>query len=195
MNTLIRSVLFVALTVVSGASLAAEKSTAGPMVRMTTNMGAIEIELDARRAPKTTANFLHYVDRGFYDGTLFHRVIPDFMIQGGGFEHGLKQKKTDEPIINEADNGLKNVVGTIAMARTMSPHSASAQFFINTADNAFLNHRDKTRRGWGYAVFGKVIKGMEVVKKIESTSTKTVGSYENVPVTDVVITKVERVKK
>lgn len=178
-----------------GGSVAAEKPAAHPMVRMTTNFGVIDVELDARHAPKTTANFLHYVDKGFYNGTIFHRVIPGFMIQGGGFEPGLKQKKTDAPIMNEADNGLKNVVGTIAMARTASPHSASAQFFINVADNDFLNHRDKTPRGWGYAVFGKVTKGMDVVKRIESSPTKNVGRYQNVPVRDVVIVKIERLRK
>lgn len=174
---------------------AADKPTAHPRVRMTTNLGAIEIELDAQRAPKTVANFLNYVDKGFYNGTIFHRVIPGFMIQGGGFETGMKQKKTDEPIMNEADNGLKNDVGTIAMARTSSPHSASAQFFINAANNTFLNHRDKTVQGWGYAVFGKVTKGMDVVKKIETVRTKTSGPYQNVPVSDVVIRRLERIKK
>ncbi len=174
---------------------AADKPAAHPRVRMTTNLGAIEIELDAQRAPKTVANFLNYVDKGFYNGTIFHRVIPGFMIQGGGFETGMKQKKTDEPIMNEADNGLKNDVGTIAMARTSSPHSASAQFFINAANNTFLNHRDKTVQGWGYAVFGKVTKGMDVVKKIETVRTKTSGPYQNVPVSDVVIRRLERIKK
>lgn len=174
---------------------AADKPVAHPKVRMTTNLGTIEIELDARRAPKTVANFLSYVDKGFYNGTIFHRVIPGFMIQGGGFEAGMKQKKTDEPIINEADNGLKNDAGTIAMARTSSPHSASAQFFINAANNTFLNHRDKTVQGWGYAVFGKVTKGMDIVKKIETVRTGTSGPYQNVPVTDVVIRRVERIKK
>lgn len=174
---------------------AVEQAEAAPMVRLTTNLGAIELELDAQRAPKTVANFLDYVDRGFYDGTIFHRVIPGFMIQGGGFEPGLKQKQTGAPIMNEADNGLKNTAGTIAMARTPSPHSASAQFFINTADNHFLNHRDKTPQGWGYAVFGRVTKGMNVVKRIEATPTRAVGPHENVPVKDVVILKVERIKK
>lgn len=187
--------LSIILSLTSGFAFGAEKAAASPKVRMTTNFGVIEIALDARRAPKTTANFLSYVDKGFYNGTIIHRVIPGFMIQGGGFESGLKQKKTDAPIMNEADNGLKNETGTIAMARTSSPHSASAQFFINTADNAFLNHRDKTTQGWGYAVFGKVTKGMEVVKKIETTPTKNAGPYENVPVHDVVIKKIERVRK
>lgn len=168
-------------------------ATANPKVRMTTNMGVIELELDAQKAPASTANFLKYVDRGFYDGTVFHRIIPGFMAQGGGFAPGLKEKATDAPIPNEADNGLKNMAGTIAMARTTEPHSASAQFFINTVDNAFLNHRGKTTQGWGYAVFGKVTSGMDVVKKIENVATKTVGPFENVPSQDVVIEKAERV--
>ncbi len=173
---------------------AADKPAPHPKVRMTTSLGAIEIELDQKRAPKTVANFLGYVDKGFYNGTIFHRVIPGFMIQGGGFEHGMKQKKTDAPILNEADNGLKNDTGTIAMARTASPHSASAQFFINTVDNTFLNHRGKTAEGWGYAVFGKVTKGMDVVKKIEAAKTKNTGGFEALPVAEVVIKRVERVK-
>lgn len=176
-------------------TVVAQKPAAHPTVRMTTSLGVIEIELDAVRAPKTTANFLHYVDNGFYNGTIFHRVIPGFMIQGGGFERGLKPKQTDAPISNEADNGLKNDVGTIAMARTMNPHSAAAQFFINTHDNTFLNHRDNTIQGWGYAVFGRVIKGMDVVRRIESTPTETVGRFENVPTKEVVIARIERIKK
>jgi cyclophilin family peptidyl-prolyl cis-trans isomerase len=195
MKVIVTSVLFAALTLFAQASSTADQPAINPTVRITTNMGVIDIELDAQRAPKTTANFLHYVDKGFYNATIFHRVIPGFMIQGGGFETALKQKKTDAPIMNEADNGLKNAVGTIAMARTSNPHSASAQFFINTTDNAFLNHRDKTTRGWGYAVFGKVTTGMEVVKKIESTPTKSAAQFENVPVTDVVIIKTERIQK
>ncbi|HCU53447.1 MAG TPA: hypothetical protein DIC36_03915, partial [Gammaproteobacteria bacterium] len=123
---------------------------------MTTSLGVIDLELDARHSPKTVANFLQYVDSGFYNGTIFHRVIPGFMIQGGGMLPGLKEKPTHAPIQNEADNGLKNTAGTLAMARTSDPHSASAQFFINTVDNAFLDHRGKTLQGWGYAVFGKV---------------------------------------
>jgi len=167
---------------------------ANPQVRITTNLGVIEAELYADKAPLTVKNFLSYVERGFYTDTVFHRVIPGFMIQGGGFVPGMRQKTTGVPVKNEADNGLKNRVGTLAMARTMDPHSASAQFFINTVDNAFLDHRDKSTRGWGYAVFGKVTKGMDVVKKIESTQTKTVGLFENVPVYDMVIEKVEQIK-
>ena len=137
-----------------------------------TNLGNIELELDAEKAPKTVENFLKYVKTGFYDGTIFHRVISGFMIQGGGFEPNMNQKETLDPIENEADNGLSNLVGTIAMARTNDPHSATAQFFINTADNLFLNHTEKNSRGWGYAVFGKVSSGLEVVKKIESFNLK-----------------------
>lgn len=177
------------------ASAQAAKTAANPKVRMTTNLGKIEIELDAKRAPITVKNFLEYVADGHYDGTIFHRVIPQFMIQGGGFTSGMRQKPTRAPIQNEADNGLKNLVGTIAMARTGEPHSATAQFFINVKDNGFLDHRDKTIRGWGYAVFGKVTKGMEVIKRIEAVTTGNVGPLQNVPVKDVVIKKVEVAKK
>ena len=165
-----------------------------PQVRMTTSLGVVEIELDAVKAPKTAANFLGYVDKGFYNGTIFHRVIPGFMIQGGGMTAGMKEKPAGAKIQNEADNGLKNLTGTLAMARTSDPHSASAQFFINTADNAFLDHRGKDPQGWGYAVFGKVTKGMDVVKKIEAVQTGNAGMHQNVPVKDVVITKMEVIK-
>ena len=187
--------LLVTITaVLSFNTIAAETKKMNPQVRLTTSAGVIELELDAAKAPVTVKNFLDYVDAGFYNGTIFHRVIPNFMIQGGGFETGMKEKaKTKAPIQNEADNGLKNLSGTIAMARTGDPHSASAQFFINAKDNAFLNHRDKTMQGWGYAVFGKVTKGMDVVKKIETSATKNVGAYENVPTKDVVIQKAERI--
>ncbi|MDH4134937.1 MAG: peptidylprolyl isomerase [Gammaproteobacteria bacterium] len=167
---------------------------ANPRVRLSTNVGVIELELDAQKAPKTVANFMRYVDRGFYNGTIFHRIIPRFMIQGGGFEPGMKEKKTDAPIPNEADNGLKNLAGTIAMARTPDPDSASAQFFINTVDNTPLDHRDKTLSGWGYAVFGKVTKGMEVVKRIELMASGSVGMHQNVPLQNVTIQKAERIK-
>lgn len=166
-----------------------------PNVRMTTSLGVIELELDAKRAPRTVANFLGYVDSGFYNGTIFHRVIPGFMIQGGGMVPGMKEKRTEKRIANEADNGLKNLTGTIAMARTPDPHSASAQFFINTRDNASLDHRDKSMQGWGYAVFGKVTQGMDVVKKIEAVQTGNAGMHQNVPVKDVVILKVETLKE
>lgn len=160
-------------------------------VEIKTNLGNIELELDAEKAPKTVENFLKYVKTGFYDGTIFHRVISGFMIQGGGFEPNMNQKETLDPIENEADNGLSNLVGTIAMARTNDPHSATAQFFINTADNLFLNHTEKNSRGWGYAVFGKVSSGLEVVKKIESTTTGNSGGMGDVPVEAVIIEKIK----
>jgi len=165
-----------------------------PRVRLTTNLGVIELELDAKQAPRTVANFLGYVESGFYNGTIFHRVIPGFMIQGGGFTAGMKEKPTRTPIQNEADNGLRNLVGTVAMARTMDPNSASAQFFINTVDNPFLDYRAKTMQGWGYCVFGKVTRGMDVVKKIEAVETRNAGMFQNVPIVNVVITKAERLK-
>lgn len=161
------------------------------MIVLNTNMGEIVIELDEDKAPNTAANFRKYVEAGFYDGTLFHRVIEGFMIQGGGFEAGMKQKSPGEPIDNEADNGLRNEIGTIAMARTNDPHSATAQFFINVGDNAFLNHRDKSAQGWGYAVFGKVVEGMEVVNKIQTVDTSSQAGHQDVPVDDVVIESAE----
>jgi len=185
-------VLLAALTFPLSVSAAETAKTVNPQVRMTTSLGVIDIELDAGKAPKTVANFLGYVDKGFYNGTIFHRVIPGFMIQGGGMTAGMKEKPTGANIQNEADNGLKNLAGTLAMARTSDPHSASAQFFINTADNSFLNHRDKTMQGWGYAVFGKVTKGMDVVKKIEAVQTSNAGMHQNVPTQDVVIRKIVR---
>jgi len=163
-------------------------------VEMTTSKGTLRIELDDAKAPATVENFLAYVRKGHYDNTIFHRVIPGFMVQGGGFEPGMKQKPTGKPIKNEADNGLKNTAGTIAMARTGDPHSATAQFFINTVDNPFLDHRDKSTQGWGYTVFGRVTSGMDVVKKIEAVPTGNRGMHQNVPREDVVIQKIERVK-
>jgi cyclophilin family peptidyl-prolyl cis-trans isomerase len=176
---------------------AADKKSASvyPMISITTTLGEIELELYPAKAPQTVKNFLQYVDKGFYNGSVFHRVIPGFMIQGGGFEPGMRLKPTGLPINNEADNGLKNVIGTIAMARTGDPHSAGAQFFINTADNAALDHTGKNPQGWGYCVFGKVTRGMEVVKQIESVPTGQVGPFGDVPRRDVVITRMERVKK
>lgn len=165
--------------------------SAKPRVRIVTNMGAIELELDRARAPQTVANFLQYAESGFYNQTLFHRVIPNFMIQGGGFAPGMRQKPTRAPIMNEASNGLKNTVGTIAMARTGDPHSATAQFFINTADNAALDHRAKNPAGWGYAVFGRVTRGQDVVKKIASVETGRFGPHQDVPQKDVTIERVE----
>ncbi|AFQ47784.1 MULTISPECIES: peptidylprolyl isomerase [Burkholderia] len=159
------------------------------MVELHTNHGVIKLELDAAKAPKTVENFLNYVKKGHYDGTVFHRVINGFMIQGGGFEPGLKQKPTDAPIDNEANNGLKNDNYTIAMARTNDPHSATAQFFINVNDNDFLNHSSPTPQGWGYAVFGKVVEGQDVVDKIKGVKTGNAGFHQDVPADDVVIEK------
>lgn len=160
-------------------------------VKLHTNHGAIVIELDAEKAPETVANFLAYVESGHYDNTIFHRVIDGFMIQGGGFEPGMNQKATRAPIKNEADNGLQNLTGTIAMARTQDPHSASAQFFINVADNDFLNYRAPNVQGWGYCVFGKVSEGMDVVNAIRSVKTGSKSFHQDVPVEDVVIERAE----
>ncbi len=168
-----------------------DDKTIPPQVEMETTMGNIVLELDPDKAPKTVANFLKYVEDGFYNGTIFHRVIDGFMIQGGGFTPDYQRKQTRAAIINEADNGLQNETGTIAMARTMDPHSATAQFFINVADNEFLDHRNKTPRGWGYAVFGRVIKGMDVVNKIKAVVTGPGGPFpKDVPQTPVIIKKV-----
>ena len=161
------------------------------MIRFTTNKGVIDIELDHEHAPKSSANFEQYVRDGFYDGTIFHRVIKGFMIQGGGFERGMKEKATRAPIENEAANGLKNNKYTIAMARTSAPHSASSQFFINVVDNDFLNHTAPNPQGWGYAVFGKVTAGQNVVDEISRVPTSTHGFYGDVPVDDIVIEKAE----
>jgi peptidyl-prolyl cis-trans isomerase B (cyclophilin B) len=151
--------------------------------------GVITLELDAEKAPKSVANFLAYVNKGHYNGTIFHRVIPGFMVQGGGMEPGMKQKDCDAPIENEANNGLKNTNYTVAMARTGDPHSATAQFFINIADNGFLNHTAPSSQGWGYAVFGKVISGSDVVDKIKAVKTGRKGFHDDVPKDDVVIEK------
>ncbi len=151
--------------------------------------GVITLELDAAKAPKTVANFLSYVNKGHYSNTVFHRVIPGFMVQGGGFEVGMKQKPTDGEIENEANNGLKNDNYTVAMARTNAPHSASAQFFINVSDNGFLNHTSPTPSGWGYAVFGKVVAGADIVDKIKAVKTGRKGFHDDVPLEDVVIEK------
>lgn len=157
------------------------------MIILQTTLGDITLELDYEKAPKTAANFEQYVRDGFYDGVIFHRVINNFMIQGGGFEPGMSQKDTRSPIENEADNGLSNKKYTIAMARTMDPHSASAQFFINVADNTFLDHSAKTMEGWGYAVFGKVTAGEDIVDKIKAVSTTMRAGHQDVPAEDVVI--------
>ena len=161
------------------------------MIKLTTNHGTISIELDSEKAPKTAANFLAYVESGHYDGTIFHRVIDGFMIQGGGFGAGMKEKETREPVENEAANGLKNDRGTLAMARTNDPHSATAQFFINVSDNDFLNHRAPSGQGWGYCVFGRVVEGLDIVDKIKGVKTGNKGFHQDVPVEDVVIEKAE----
>ncbi len=161
------------------------------MIKLHTNHGVITLKLDAEKAPETTANFEKYVKDGHYNGTIFHRVINNFMIQGGGFEPGMSQKETNAPIKNEANNGLSNKRGTIAMARTMDPHSASAQFFINVKDNAFLDHTAPTPQGWGYAVFGEVVDGMDVVDKIRDVATTSKAGHQDVPVEDVIIEKAE----
>ncbi len=181
-------VIFFALSLLPGLLLADD---AHPRVRITTNMGDIVLELDREKAPKTVENFLAYVNEGFYDGTIFHRVIDGFMVQGGGFTQDFQKKDTHAPIKNEADNGLRNKIGTIAMARTGDPHSATAQFFINVANNGFLDFREKSPRAWGYAVFGRVVKGMPVLDKIRHSKTGSGGPFrKDVPRTPVIIEKV-----
>ena len=160
------------------------------MIKLTTNHGEITLELDAEKAPKTVANFITYVEAGHYNDTIFHRVIDGFMIQGGGFTAGMNQKPTQAPVENEAKNGLKNEIGTVAMARTSDPHSASAQFFINVGDNDFLDN-GKCQDGWGYCVFGRVVDGMDVVNKIRAVKTRNSGFHQNVPTEDVVIERAE----
>ncbi|MHC8605689.1 peptidylprolyl isomerase [Arenicellales bacterium IMCC58067] len=160
------------------------------MVEMHTSKGLITLELDAEKAPVTVANFIEYVNSGHFDGTIFHRVIPGFVIQGGGLESGMKEKPTQAPIENEADNGLKNVTGSICMARTNDPHSATSQFFINLKDNQFLDHTEKSPQGWGYAVFGQVTGGMDVVEAIAAVQTGNAGFHQDVPVEDIVVEKV-----
>jgi len=161
------------------------------MIKLTTNHGTITLELDADKAPATVENFLNYVKSGHFDNTIFHRVIDGFMIQGGGFEASMKQKPVSKPIKNEADNKLKNARHTIAMARTSDPHSATAQFFINAADNDFLDHTAPTSQGWGYCVFGKVVEGTDVIDRIQSVRTGNKGGHQDVPVEDVVLEKAE----
>ena len=164
------------------------------MVELKTSMGSIKLQLNEEKAPKTVANFLSYVNDGHFNGTIFHRVIDGFMIQGGGFDTAMNQKDTKDPIENEANNGLKNSAYTVAMARTSDPHSATAQFFINVANNDFLDHTAPTGRGWGYAVFGEVVEGKDIVDKIRSVKTATKGFHENVPVEAVVIESASVVK-
>lgn len=177
--------LCVILAFPAGQTMADEKM---PRVRLVTTLGDIVLELNQTKAPKSVDNFLAYVNEGFYNGTIFHRVIDGFMIQGGGFKQDFQKKTTRAPIENEANNGLKNLMGTVAMARTNDPHSATAQFFINVADNGFLDHRSPTPRGWGYAVFGKVVEGMQVVDAIRRTETGSGGPFrKDVPRTVIVI--------
>ena len=183
---------FLALTLFITAALPA--MAAQPLVKLTTSMGVITLALDADKAPNTVANFLRYANEGHYNGTIFHRVIPDFMIQGGGLDADMHKKATRAPIINEADNGLHNGVGTIAMARTSAPNSATDQFFINTHDNSFLDFRNRSQRGWGYAVFGKVVDGMDVVRRIESVPTHSIAGRQNVPRQPVIIKTVELIR-
>ena len=192
--------LLLSFTLIFGSSLGGLSAKEIPqqqdditMVTMTTSMGTITIELDADKAPVTVENFLAYVDNGHYDGTIFHRVIPGFVIQGGGMVPGMQQKKTGSPIQNEADNGLKNLTGAICMARTNDPHSATSQFFINLKDNTFLDHKDKSPEGWGYAVFGHVTSGMDVVEQIAAVETGNIGHHSDVPLEDVVLQKVDLV--
>jgi peptidyl-prolyl cis-trans isomerase B (cyclophilin B) len=185
----IRKILVAVLLILLTGMAPALAAAPLPRVKMSTNMGDIVVELDPAKAPQTAANFLEYVKAGYYDGVIFHRVIAGFMIQGGGFDATMQRKTTRAPIVNEADNGLPNRVGTIAMARTNDPHSASAQFFINVKDNDFLDHRGKTSRGWGYCVFGKVVGGMNVVHAIEKVPTGSRSGMRDVPETPVVIEK------
>lgn len=190
-----RTLLFmglIAVLVVAGAGSAFASST--PQVKIETSMGDIVLELNRTKAPKTVDNFIRYVQDGFYDGTIFHRVINSFMIQGGGFDENMSQKDTGSAIQNEADNGLSNAKYTIAMARTNQPHSATAQFFINVENNLPLNHSAKTSNGWGYCVFGRVIQGQDVVDKIKAVPTASRGMHQNVPITPVVIKKATVVK-
>jgi peptidyl-prolyl cis-trans isomerase A (cyclophilin A) len=181
--------MFMLLAMLPATALSKEKATALPMVIMETNLGTIKIELYPEQAPVTVDNFRQYAREGFFDGLIFHRVIPGFVIQGGGFEPGMKQRTTRAPIVNEAANGLKNTRGTLSMARTMVVNSATSQFFINLANNVSLDHRGEAPALFGYAVFGKVIEGMNVVDKIASEPTGTKGQHQDVPLKDVVILK------
>lgn len=184
------------LLLTSTLSFAKEKpmSDTHTKVKLTTSLGTVVIQLNTEKAPVSAANFLTYVNEGFYNGTIFHRVIPGFMAQGGGFDTSFKQKAVHAPIKNEADNGLTNTRGTLAMARTSDPHSATAQFFINYKDNGFLNYTSSTANGWGYAVFGEVVEGMEVVDEMAKQATGNRGGHQDVPKTDIVIETAEVVK-
>ncbi len=185
-------IIFFILTGISF-GVQAQQDGANPRVRLETTLGDMVIELFETKAPQTVKNFLSYVDSGHYNGTIFHRVIKNFMIQGGGFTADMQQKPTNPPVQNEADNGLKNLTGTIAMARTPNPHSATAQFFINVKDNGFLDHKGKNMQGWGYCVFGRVIKGLEIVHQIEQVPTTRSGGHADVPITPVIIKSAARV--
>jgi peptidyl-prolyl cis-trans isomerase B (cyclophilin B) len=164
-----------------------KKGAKAVLVELKTSKGVIKLELNEAAAPKTVANFVSYVKSGHYNGTIFHRVIPGFMVQGGGFDADFEQKAAPNTVVNEADNGLKNEIGTVAMARTSDPHSAGAQFFVNVKNNSFLNHSSKTQSGWGYCVFGKVTEGMDVVKQIEGVATGNRGHHQDVPKEDVLL--------
>ena len=194
MQSTIFSLIFLVSMVMMVVPARSEAEEKNPVVLMETSMGNIKIELDQAKAPVTVKNFLSYVDEKFYDGTIFHRVINNFMIQGGGFTQDMQQKKTNAPVKNEAGNGLKNKRGTIAMARTMVVDSATAQFFINVIDNDFLDHRDETPQGFGYAVFGKVLEGMDVVDKIKAVRTGSKMGSSDVPLEAVVIKSVKMVQ-
>jgi peptidyl-prolyl cis-trans isomerase B (cyclophilin B) len=184
--TFISSILMCLLLAILGNTAMSE---ANPKVQFETSKGNFVIELNAEKAPKSVENFLTYVNSGHYDGTIFHRVIPSFMIQGGGFDVDMKQKTTNETIQNEANNGLKNVKGSVAMARTSAPHSATAQFFINAADNGFLDFTSESPQGWGYAVFGQVTEGLDIVSTIEEVATGNHGGHQDVPLEPIVILK------
>lgn len=171
----------------SSASPALAVQGSDPQVEFDTSLGSFTVTLDTKAAPKTVENFLAYVESGFYENTIFHRVIKQFMVQGGGLNEQMKRKTTNTPVVNEANNGLENLSGTIAMARTGDPHSATAQFFINVKDNSFLNYKSETARGWGYCVFGRVTKGMEVIRKIEMSPTTFRGGRKDVPIQPIVI--------
>ncbi len=193
MKTTLASILVILSILIFAGSAIAEDIN--PKVVLETSKGKIVLELFPDNAPETVKNFLNYVDAKFYDGMIFHRVIPNFMIQGGGFTTDMKRKTTQAPIKNEADKGLKNDRGTIAMARTGDPHSATAQFFISSKNNDFLNYRSKTQQGWGYAAFGKVVEGMKTVDAISAVKTKTLGGFRDVPAEPVVITSARRQEK
>ncbi len=190
-KTLISMLVVISLVLAAGSAIAEDPN---PKVILNTSKGQIVLVLYADKAPETVKNFLAYVDAKYYDGTIFHRVIPNFMIQGGGFTADMKRKTTRPPIQNEADKGIKNDRGTIAMARTGDPHSATAQFFINSKDNGFLNHKSKSMQGWGYAAFGKVVEGMKIVDAISAVKTTRRGPYSDVPVEAIVIKSAARVK-